>query len=187
MGGVPCNILLYADDMVVLAPTWQSMQIILTLANEAVGGLDMAINVNKSVAMIFMPERHNRRLSCTFPDFKIGNESLAFVDSFKYIGHWISNDLYDDAHILKQMGLLYARTNFLIRKFGRCSISVKLCLFETYCINFYGIELWSKYRKTTLLRITALYVKCIKCFLTLSVWIVCMQCFKNWVCRHLIL
>ena len=28
MGGVPCNILLYADDMVVLAPTWQSMQII---------------------------------------------------------------------------------------------------------------------------------------------------------------
>ena len=44
-------------------------------------------------------------------------------------------------------GLLYARTNFLIRKFGRCSISVKLCLFKTYCINFYGIELWSKYRK----------------------------------------
>ena len=37
-------------------------------------------------------------MSCTFPDFKIGNESLAFVDSFKYIGHWISNDLYDDAH-----------------------------------------------------------------------------------------
>ena len=35
---------------------------------------------------------------------------------------------------------------------------------KTYCINFYGIELWSKYRKTTLLRITASYVKCIKMF-----------------------
>ena len=35
---------------------------------------------------------------------------------------------------------------------------------QTYCINFYGIELWSKYRKTTLLRITASYVKCIKMF-----------------------
>ena len=44
MGGVPYNILLYADDMVVFA------------RSDTTG-----------------------RLSCIFPDFKIGNESLVFV------------------------------------------------------------------------------------------------------------
>ena len=55
MGGVPCNILLYADDMVVFARATQQKTV------------------------LYISRLQN-----------IGNESLSFVDSFKYnIGHWI--------------------------------------------------------------------------------------------------
>jgi len=48
----------------------------------------------------------------------------------------------DNQDIARQMSLLYARANMLIRKFSNCSRDVKLCLFRAYCTQFYGAELW---------------------------------------------
>jgi hypothetical protein len=62
------------------------------------------------------------------------------------------------------MSLLYARTNFLIRKFAKCSTDVKKCLFRAYCINFYGIALWDNYHVTVINKFEAAYVKCFKMF-----------------------
>ena len=45
-----------------------------------------------------------------FPSYKISGETLQNVNIFKYLGHLISNDLYDDDDIVRQMGLLYGRT-----------------------------------------------------------------------------
>ena len=56
------------------------------------------------------------------------------------------------------MSLLYAGTNFLIRKFIKCSTDVKKC------INFYGIALWDNYRVTEMNKFEAAYVKCVKMF-----------------------
>ena len=71
---------------------------------------------------------------------------------------------FDDDDIRNQMRLLYGRANVLIRKFSKCSRDVKLCLFKTYCTNFYGIELWSRYSNAVIKRMQAAYVKCIKMF-----------------------
>jgi len=60
--------------------------------------------------------------------------------------------------------LLFLRTNLLIRKFAKCSIEVKLCLFGTNCINFYGIFLWRRYNSTVLKKFETAYIKCIKMF-----------------------
>ena len=164
MADVPCNIIFYADDMVILAPSWHSLQLLLDLCSTAVASLDMNFNVGKSVAMIFSPVNTNRRLFCVFENFRLGKDNLQFVESFKYLGHSLTNDLYDDKDMMKQMGLLYCRTNVLIRKFVKCSVKVKLSLFRAYCINFFGMSLWNKYRKTTVFKIEAAYVKCVKMF-----------------------
>jgi len=64
------------------------------------------------------------------------------------------------------MSLLYVRANrpMLIRKFGKCSRDIKICLFRTYCTNFYGAALWKQYNATTIKRLEAAYIKCIKMF-----------------------
>ena len=62
------------------------------------------------------------------------------------------------------MGLLYARTNTLIRKFSKCDINVKLCLFQAYCTQFYGCSTWKRFKVTVMRRFEAAYVKCVKSF-----------------------
>jgi hypothetical protein len=164
LGGVPCNILFYADDMVILAPSWRSLQALLDLGTGIVHDLDMKFNASKSVAMIFKPVNKSRRLTCEFDNFVLCNDKLKFVTSFTYLGHLITDDLSDDDDMMKQLGLLYGRTNMLIRKFTKCSVPVKKRLFKTYCISFFGMALWKNYRKVTGLKIEAAYVKCIKMF-----------------------
>jgi len=43
------------------------------------------------------------------------------------------------------MSLFYARTNVLLRRFGKYNVSVKLCLFNNLCTPFNGIALWVQY------------------------------------------
>jgi len=124
--------------------------------------------------MIFSPININRHLTCIFENFVLGAYSLNFVNMFKYLGNVLTNDLHDDDDMLKQMSLLYGRTITLIRRFSKCSVPVKLCLFKSYCISFYGMALWKNYHKSSFLKVEAAYVKCIKMFFgyerMFSVW-----------------
>jgi hypothetical protein len=163
VGGMPACIILYADDIVVLAPTWSAQQKLLNLCFDAVNCLGMTFNADKSVTMIFVPFKISSRVSYTFPSFMLCGCVLNTVESYKYLGHIIS-PVSDDKDITRQMSLLYARTNILLRKFGKCSRDVKLCLFRAHCIQFYGAGLWCRFSATVMKRFEAAYVKCIKMF-----------------------
>lgn len=164
VGSLSCNIILYADDIVLLAPSWRALQKLINICVQVTAGLDMVFNANKSVSMIFEPYDVKKHVTYEFPVFKINDHPLQVKTDFKYLGTVISNDLLDDLDISRQMGLLYARTNFLIRKFYKCSYSVKLCLFKTYCLNIYNIALWDRFHKSVLRRMESAYVKCVKMF-----------------------
>ena len=58
---------------------------------------------------------------------------LHVVASFKYLGHYITDDLSDDDDINRQRRTLFVRGNIILRKFNMCSLGVKLTLFRTYC------------------------------------------------------
>jgi hypothetical protein len=164
IGGMSVCILLYADDLVILAPSWFAQQKLLNLCNESVASLDMKFNATKSVTMIFLPYKITSRVSYSFPNLMLNGCALNIVDSYKYLGHVISPVSDDNLDIARQMRLLYARTNVLIRKFGKCSQDVKLCLFRAYCIQFYGAGLWETFNITVMKRFEAAYVKCVKMF-----------------------
>ena len=161
---LPVNILLYADDLVLLAPSWLAQQKLLNLCAAAVADLDMNFNTSKSYTMIFEPFNRTRRVTFEFPSLALNASQLCVVSSFKYLGHILSASTADNDDIAHQMSLLYARANVLIRKFSKCSRNVKLCLFRTYCTNFYGAALWKQYNATALKRFKAAYVKCVKMF-----------------------
>ena len=161
---LPVNILLYADDLVLLAPSWLAQQKLLNICAAAVADLDMNFNTSKSYTMIFEPFNRTRRVTFEFPSLALNASQLCVVSSFKYSGHILSASTADNDDIAHQMSLLYARANVLIRKFSKCSRNVKLCLFRTYCTNFYGAALWKQYNATALKRFKAAYVKCVKTF-----------------------
>ena len=105
----------------------------------------MKFNASKSVTMIFSPYKAMRRVDYAFPLFSINGENLENVNVFKYLGHIISSDLSDNNDMVRQMGLLYGRSNFLCRKFMKCSKAVKLCLFKAYCLSFYCMAVWDNF------------------------------------------
>ena len=70
---------------------------------------------------------------------------LKFLDKYKYLGHVISNDERDDQDVLTEGRGLFTRNNILARKFKTCSVAVKAVLFKSFCMCFYGMELWKFY------------------------------------------
>ena len=100
----------------------------------------MSLNVSKSVTMIYKPYKTARHVTYSFPNFMLNGVVLNIADRCKYLGH-ISSAEDDNPGIIRQMGLLYARTNMLIRKFGKCDINVKRVSFELTAHSFMVAQL----------------------------------------------
>ena len=92
----------------------------------------------------------------------------ALCSEFKYLGHIISNNEHDDNDVLREVRAMFTRTNILARRFSSCSVSVKTVLFRSYCICFYGMELWKCYSSSTVNRLRSCYIKCMKLFFNYS-------------------
>ena len=85
-GSMACNILLYADDIVLLSPTWHAQQSLLNLCNDVVSSLAMNFNTAKSVTLIFSPFKSKWRVDYSFPLSKLSGHNLCVVNKCKYLG-----------------------------------------------------------------------------------------------------
>ncbi|XP_045450943.1 pre-mRNA-splicing factor ATP-dependent RNA helicase PRP16-like [Melitaea cinxia] len=71
---------------------------------------------------------------------------LLRVTSFKYLGHWVTENLGDNKDIDRERRSLSARCNMLARRFARCTEDVKITLFKAFCQSFYtSYSLWTSY------------------------------------------
>jgi hypothetical protein len=168
LGGCFINILAYADDIVILAPAWRAMQKLLDIIFVESRKIDMSCNTKKTVCMVFDPKNRSAIVCNSFPQFKIGDISLQYVSQFKYLGHIIDNALSDNLDINREVRNMFYRTNTLVRKFSKCSTSVKVQLFKSYCICIYDAALWSSYNQSVLGNLRSCYIKCIKIFFKYS-------------------
>ena len=66
IGGVFINILAYADDIVLLAPSWRAMQVLLVIHESHAAKIDMSCNDNKTVCMVFQPKHRSQIVSVSF-------------------------------------------------------------------------------------------------------------------------
>ena len=91
---------------------------------------------------------------------------LHVVASYKYLGHYITDDLSDDDDINRQRRTLFVQGNIILRKFNMCSLGVRLTLVRTYCAPMYTAQLWWNYKKNLpLLNYKLLIITFFKCFL----------------------
>ena len=67
----------------------------------------------------------------------LGDTVLSVTQTYRYLGHIITNNLSDEIDMEDKMRGLYARSNMIRRKFYFCSDQVKNKLFSAYCNNIY--------------------------------------------------
>ena len=133
------NVIAYADDIVLLAPSLRGLQILLDRTVEEAFLLDLQFNSNKSKYMVF---RHKK---CKFNvnyAVKIKDSNLEQVAVYKYLGFVLSERLRTSDDINRVRSKFYGDFNSLLRKFSFASVNVKLFLFKQFCIQFYGADLW---------------------------------------------
>lgn len=164
IGGRYCNIFAYADDIVLLAPSWRALQQLINLLHTCAIEINMSCNVAKTVCMVFRPTRSRFVVAEAFPQFILDGKPLEFVNEFKYLGHVLNNDLNDDDDIKREIRNLFMRSNILIRRHGKCSIVVKRAIFQAFCMCLYDAALWQRFSSKVFNKLKSCYVKCIKIF-----------------------
>ena len=68
------------------------------------------------------------------------NQLLKYTDDTKYLGFTFNSDQKDGKDLLRQLRLLYSKSNRLLRLFYHCSTDVKIALFRSYCTCFYCLS-----------------------------------------------
>jgi hypothetical protein len=164
IGGLTINVLAYADDIVLIAPSWRGLQRLIDVVAVQSVIINMEVNVSKTVCMVFDPKSRSKIVSQSFPALHLGSQPLQYVPNFKYLGHKLMNTNMDDADIQREITNMFIRTNLLLRKFSKCSVNVKTVLFKSYCLCLYDASLWKRFNAGTLAKLRSCYNRCIKLF-----------------------
>ena len=114
------NHLMYADDIVLLSPSAKGMQRLLDQAYAHGCEYDLLFNSQKSQLMIF----DTMKLGYD-GNVILGEAPLTPTNSYKYLGHIITDNLSDEADLEDKERGLYRRCNVLLRTFHFCSDEVK--------------------------------------------------------------
>ena len=132
------NIIAYADDIVLLAPSASSLQSMMDIASSEALELDLQFNVSKCKIMVFM---FGKRVSIE-KQFFISNQAVCQVYSIKYLGFYVSCNLCNDEDVNIKRNKFYSEFNQILRKFHSIDENIKLFLFKQFCLQVYGAELW---------------------------------------------
>ena len=89
INGYRTNILAYADDLVIMAPSALALQSMLNRAYEIICSLSLTLNISKSVYMVCPCKRY--KYFKFNPVIDINGTALNMVDQYKYLGVIISN------------------------------------------------------------------------------------------------
>ena len=136
VGKILINHLMYADDLVILAPSVSGLSKLLSRSICEIFGEcnDIIFNQKKSASLYFISKMLK---GAHLPNVYLNGDQVKQVDSVKYLGHFLTCELSDDIDIRRQCRVLNVRDNILSRKFHMCSVLVKLKLFNSYCASLY--------------------------------------------------
>ena len=108
------SILLYADDIVLLAPSRWALQSLLNKASIEAQALSFTFNNTKSKYMIFT----FKSCKSTAPGkVMINSAPLELVSSFKYLGFIVNENMNNVDDICRVRNKFYSDFNCLLRKF----------------------------------------------------------------------
>lgn len=148
------NHLIYADDIVLFAPSVNGLQQLVNICHSFISERLLSLNVNKTKCMIFYK---NKRNVAQPTSVMINGERVDYVPKIKYLGYYFNTQNSDDDHIEYLYRGLCARSNLILRNFSKCNTEVKKMLFQSFCTGFYCASLVVKAKQRTLSKLRVCY------------------------------
>ena len=141
-----------ANDLCLMAPCAIALQELIGLCNEYSVDIDSNFNATRSYCVAFTPKLYKLAM----PSLHINHLPISYTctDSIKYLGYLFTSDNSDDAEMLRQMRLLYCRSNRLIRMFNKCSQNI---LIRSFCTTFNCPYFWTQHKKATFSKLRVAY------------------------------
>ena len=135
IGNKPMGILSYADDIVILTPTKNSLLNIISILENFSESHCINFNPSKSFIMFY-----SDYLVIENVNIFMKGQKINFEKEGKHLGFNLLNNrnFYSLDRITNDM---YIRSNVVKRSFNSLSTDCKIKLFNTHCINLYGSEL----------------------------------------------
>ena len=132
IGDMNVGIVGYADDIILLAPTLQSLYSMVSICVDYAKEYAIKFNAKKSQLIGF---------GCDVKDlcFYMNNEKVEIVDELKYLGSVISCKR-NDPMVKTVKNDFVAKVNNFLGNFFSVSSDVKSKLFQQYCTSYYGSQ-----------------------------------------------
>ena len=154
LNGITTNHLMYADDTCLLAPSPAALQQLLRICSEFAISNSVVFNESKTKLMCY---RSRFQSSLQIPDITLNGLTLTVVHEYKYLGILLQSNQSDESDMKRHVKGIYTRGNMLVSRFKNCSANVKKHLFQAYCSNAYGSQLWSNYKKSMYQKVKVAY------------------------------
>ena len=122
------SILLYADDMALLAPSLRGLQLLLNACEQYCRDWDISLNHKKTKNIAF-----GKGVSNLCPLFLDGSK-IEWVPTWKYLGVTVQSHRRFNCCINERLKAFYRSLNAIVRIEGRSNELVMLQLLESHCI-----------------------------------------------------
>ena len=137
------KILLYADDLVILAESADELQFMINKLYDYCSMWSLNINLSKSKVLVF---RDCSRLSMNL-EWHYGNENIQLVNEYKYLGITLTYNLSFNKHLNEKLEASKMAINANWLKYihnPKIKHSNKMKIFNTAAcsIMFYGAQVW---------------------------------------------
>ena len=159
------NHLMYADDTVLIAPSYAALQQLIDCCCNFAVDNNIIFNSEKTVCMYLNSKRYKHLVK---PSFYLNGAPICYVDKEKYLGFIINSLSKHDDDILKQTRSLYCRGNMLINNFKICNKAIKVQLFKSYCSSFYCGHTWYNFTQASMSKVRVAYKQIYRRFFNLS-------------------
>ena len=78
----------------------------------------------------------------TLQHILVNDNVIEWVDTFKYLGNFITPDLSDNMDIEKKRGEFVQKANHVLHAFSLTNAPLKCKLIQSFCTAFYGSQVW---------------------------------------------
>jgi Reverse transcriptase (RNA-dependent DNA polymerase) len=137
--GFCVSILLYADDIIIIAPTVMALQKLFNIVETELAQLDMKINANKSHCIRIGPRYNFNCADIVTSD----GDTIQWTDEIRYLGIFITSDIVFSCSHSNAKKSFYRTFNGIFGKVGRiASEDVIIQLVKTKCMPamLYGLD-----------------------------------------------
>ena len=167
--GYKTNMICYAQDIILLAPSSSGVQTMLNNVNTALESLCLAINESKSHYIIFKRKGYNANNSS--PVIMLNRKQIAEVNECMYLGVLLTGNRNITPDINRVTNAFLKQFNAMYTKFYFVNREVLFYLFKAYTSSFYGIDLWfDKVPPSHLNKLNVSYHKAVKRICGLNTW-----------------